>query len=368
MAVWPVIQVTEKLQMIQGHGGNIYQIAKVLGCSPSEILDMSSNVCPLGMPGALKGVLDEKWDEIVSLPEVDSDGLRAGFAASVGLSPNHVIAGNGTTEFIYTIPPALGVKKALIVGPTYSDYADACRAYGIEPLFYLAPETRGFQPDLDEISSMLGHADTVFICNPNNPTGRLMPAKSLIRLIESHPGVRFVIDESYLPFIPDWKTESLIDSEAGNIVVLHSFSKIFAVPGLRLGFLIAGPRIIHAFQPFKQPWSVNRPAQVAGTFLASQKEFVDEVAGFVEKEREAFIGYLQGLDLVAPFSSAINFILFRLNGTLKANDLFSLMCDHRILIRNCSNFPGLSDRFIRIALKSPAANRTCAELIRSVLY
>lgn len=353
--------------MIQGHGGNIYEVAKAIGCSPGEILDMSSNVSPLGMPPGLKAMLEKKWEEVISLPEVDSQDLSARFAASMGLSVNQVLAGNGTTEFIYTIPLALEVKNPLIVGPTYSDYADSCRAYGVESMFYMAREENDFQPNLNDISSSLAHVDTVFICNPNNPTGQFIPAESLVMLIEAHPGVRFVVDESYLPFVPNWETQSMKNAEAGNVIVLHSFSKIFAIPGLRLGFLIAEPDVIKSFKPYRQPWSVNRLAQLAGSFLVRQRAFVEEVAQFVRKEREVFLANLQGLDAVVPFPSAVHFILFRLKGDLRANDLFTLMCEHKILIRDCSNFHGLSDRFIRIALKTTEANKACSGVLRALL-
>lgn len=349
--------------MIHGHGGNIYEIAKALGCSPWEILDMSSNVSPLGMPQGLKVALEKRWGEITSLPEVDSKSLRVSFAASMGLQANQVLAGNGTTEFIYAIPPALKVKQVLIVGPTYSDYADACRAFGIEPIFCPAREENEFEPIIDEIQSKLAGVDIAFICNPNNPTGRLIPGKHLKSMLSAYPKVCFVIDESYLPFVPDWEAESLIGAAADNVVVLHSFSKIFGIPGLRLGFLAASPEIIKAFEPFKRPWNVNRPAQAAGSFLTSQKSFVKETADFVQKERSAFLGYLKGVDTLRPFPSSVHFILFKLNGGLNASELCSRMAEHKILIRDCSNFYSLSNRFFRIALKTSEANKACARIL-----
>lgn len=353
--------------MIQGHGGNIYEVAKALGCSPWEILDMSSNVCPLGTVCGLEAILRQRSREIISLPEVDSQSLRACFAASFGLEKKHVLCGNGTTEFIYTLPLALKVKKALIVGPTYSDYADACRALGIEPIFCLAREENSFEPILDEIQSKLARVDTVFICNPNNPTGQLISAEHLKSMLSAYPKVRFIVDESYLPFIPNWETESLIAVRADNIVVLHSFSKIFGVPGLRLGFLVASSELIQAFEHFRHPWNVNQLAQVAGIFLVSQKLFAKEVADFVQKERDTFLAYLKGFDTLCPFPSDVHFILFKLNGTLRAPELFRRMAERRILIRDCSNFHGLSDRFFRIGLKTSEVNKRCADIFKEVL-
>lgn len=353
--------------MIQGHGGDIYHAAKVLGCIASEIVDMSSNVGPLGLPPGLGHVLETRWEEVLALPEVDSRSLGSAFAASTGLRSEQVLAGNGTTEFIFTVPAALGTKKALIVGPTYADYADVCRAYGIDPLFWLAVEEAGFQPDLRAVSSMLAGVDTVFVCNPNNPTGSLVPAPLLQSLIQAHPTVRFVVDESYLPFVPDWEALSLAGMEAENVIVLQSFSKIFAIPGLRLGFVIAAPEIVRAFLRFKQPWSVNRLSQIAGVFLLSQKAFVQKTSRFVQTERDGFLGQIKGLETLSPFPSVTHFVLFRLNGVIGAGELKDRLAEHKILIRDCSNFQGLSDRFVRIALKAPEANRRCAEALTDIL-
>jgi threonine-phosphate decarboxylase len=353
--------------MIEGHGGNIYEMARTLGCSPWDMVDMSSNVNPLGLPPRLQATLEKHWHEIISLPEVDSQSLQTAFAEATGVTANQVLAGNGTTAFIYTIPLALKIKKALVVGPTYADYGDACRAHGVEPTFSLALEDDRFEPDFEAIWSKLRDVDTVFICNPNNPTGRLLPAEGLKDLIHAHPGVRFVVDESYLPFVPDWKTESLAGSGLGNVIVLQSFSKIFAIPGLRLGFLIAAQEMVRAFQPFGQPWSVNRLAQLAGSFLVSQQDFFEETVLFVENQKKAFLDDIEGVHDLCPFPSAVHFFLFRLEGTLNACDLCRHMARRRILIRDCSNLHGLSDRFIRIALKTSKANRRCVEALKEVL-
>ena len=353
--------------MIEGHGGNIYEMAKTLGCSPWDMTDMSSNVNPLGMPPRLKTTLEKHWNEIISLPEVDNQGLQAAFAEATGVSPNQVLAGNGTTAFIYAIPMALKIKKALIVGPTYADYADACRAYGAEATFSLAAENKGFEPELDEISLKLNDVDTVFICNPNNPTGRLLPADGLKGLIGAHRGVRFVVDESYLPFVSHWKTESLAGSGLGNAIVLQSFSKIFAIPGLRLGFVIAAPEVVQAFRTFSQPWSVNRLAQLAGSFLVSQKDFYEKTIHFIETEKKAFLGGIDAVHGLCSFPSAVHFFLFKLEGPFKARELCRQMVRRRILIRDCSNFHGLSDSYIRIALKTSRANKQCVEVLKEVL-
>ncbi|UCF95045.1 MAG: aminotransferase class I/II-fold pyridoxal phosphate-dependent enzyme, partial [Desulfobacterales bacterium] len=141
--------------MLSGHGGNIYGLARQLGCAPADIIDMSSNLNPLGPLPGLLDFLREHITAITALPEVNAQTLTAQFAAAHGVAPACVLAGNGTTQFIYAIPRALGSRKALILGPTYADYADACRMHNLHHRFALAEESRDFRPDTPQIRKSL---------------------------------------------------------------------------------------------------------------------------------------------------------------------------------------------------------------------
>ena len=165
--------------MIQGHGGNRQKLADQLGCSSDEIIDMSSNLNPLGPPDYVHTILREKTEAIHSLPEPDASSMAKGFARYHDIDPACVLPGNGTTFFIYTLPLALGAKKALILGPTYSDYQDACIAAGTDFDVLTAEPEKGFQPDLEKVTAMAAGTDLVFICNPNNPTGALLAKEPL---------------------------------------------------------------------------------------------------------------------------------------------------------------------------------------------
>ena len=224
--------------MIQGHGGNKQQLADRIGCRVEDIIDMSSNLNPLGPPKRIHAFIRENIHLIHALPEPDAAGMSKGFADYHGIDPGCVIAGNGTTFFIYTLPLALGAKKALILGPAYADYEDACAALNVKASHCLTLAENNFVPDLDQLSDKAGQADLVFICNPNNPTGALIAKQDLETLIRRHTNTCFVVDESYLPFVPGAEDFSLItQTHLPNLVVLSSMSKIFRIPGLRTGFL-----------------------------------------------------------------------------------------------------------------------------------
>jgi len=208
--------------MIGGHGGNIYELARGLGCDPAEIIDLSSNVNPLGPPAGLCDDLVRQIETVSALPEVDNQGIIRCYAEHLGIPADRLIAGNGTTQFIYSIPAVLKVNRALIVGPTYSDYADACRLHGVSPEFFLCRESDDFRPDLVGLAEAAAGADTVFICNPNNPTGAFIPADELKLLCRRRPQVRFILDESYLAFVADGECQSMVRSGIDNLFILLS--------------------------------------------------------------------------------------------------------------------------------------------------
>lgn len=255
--------------MIRGHGGNIYNLAQNIGCSPNDIIDMSNNTNPLGLAPGLLDYLKENLAVINNHPEVDSKTLLKAFANQNRIKEDRVLTGNGTTQFIYTLPLALEIKKALIVGPTYADYGDACQMHGVDYEYMMTRETDLFQPNITDIIACFGDVDTVFICNPNNPTGSLMTRRDLLKLCENYSEIRFLIDESYLPFTDRYDETTMVQTDLSNVMVLHSFSKSFRIPSLRLGFLIASPEIIEQFKVFYQPWCVNSIAQIAELFYWS---------------------------------------------------------------------------------------------------
>ncbi|MBW1716402.1 MAG: pyridoxal phosphate-dependent class II aminotransferase [Deltaproteobacteria bacterium] len=356
--------------MIRGHGGNIYDLARNIGCTPTDITDMSNNTNPLGPIPELLEHLKENMSAVAVHPEVDAKRLVELFASHYRIGADRAIAGNGTTQFIFASPLALETKKSLIVGPTYADYSDACQMYKIDCEYVMAKESKLFQPDVEDIRGCLKDMDTVFICNPNNPTGNLIPRGDLVDLCETYPKTRFLIDESYLPFTKNYHETTMIQAGLSNLVVLQSFSKVFRIPGLRLGFLIASPKIIGQFRYFYQPWSVNSLAQVAGIFLLEHvlvdDTFIKETQAFIASEKRLLAGRLKAVSSLTLFPSMASFMLIKIKEHLNAAQLCSIMAQNRVLLRNCSNFKGLSDRFVRIALKSPEINARVADTFREI--
>ena len=356
--------------MIQGHGGNVAALAAQFGCRPEAIVDMSSNINPLGSLPGLIDHLRERMECISRLPEVDAAGAVRALADLLDIDPDRVLAGSGTTQFIYAACAALAATHPLILGPTYADYADGCRVHALEPDFCLADPTADFQPDLGRLHAAIPGHDLVFVCNPNNPTGRMLARADLEALCRAHPATVFLVDESYLPFAPDGDTETLTRCRLDNLVVLWSVSKIFGMPGLRAGFLVAEPNCLERFRRLMQPWSVNSLAQEAVLFLGARREaaraFIADTRACLGREGERFRARLAGCGLTL-YPSVTSYLLLRLPDGLTATTVCRRLAEQRFLIRNCANFHGLDEQFIRIALKDPASNAAVADHLRAAV-
>jgi len=348
------------------HGGNIVATARELGCSVNDLVDMSSNLTPLGTAPGVQEALVATFEQIAYLPETASSTLVDSFARRYGLQPAMVLAGNGTTEFIFALPRLFNHCRGLIVTPTYSDYRLACQWAGLNALDLPLDPAHGFAFDFDKLKENIQADDFVFICNPNNPTGGMISSEELYNFIKDHPDTFFLVDESYLPFVPE---KSILDFPVlDNLFLLSSFSKIYGIPGLRLGFLVSSEKNIKLLQGQSKPWGVNRPAQIAGEYLIDHADdYVAEVRDFVARERPGFTTRLASLPGIEVVPGVANFILCHLQGNFNAEDLRLKMLSQRIMIRNCASFAGLDNRYFRLSLKDRSTNDYCLRELTAVL-
>ncbi len=354
--------------MLRGHGGEIYTLAKRLGVSPEEIADHSSNVSPLPPPVGLYELLIQNLSEIERLSEVDSEGLREALAEKTGLSAENILPSSGTTEWIFAIPRVIQPKRVLIIAPTYADYADASRAVGAKVDYFFTRADENFEPDIEALRQKIPGHEIVFICNPNNPTGVFLNQEILSALVQEFEKTVFVIDESYLDFVGTLK-DSLLSLRPfpKNLVVLRSFSKVYRIPGLRLGYAVSGNELVQKLWSVYLPWSVNRLAQIAGPWLLQQDQHLEAVRATVRTERARIIPQIKALPGIHCFEGRVHFFLLHLKN-LEAHHVWErLLRDHLILTRDASNFIGLDSHYLRIALRSFEENDRLIEALSEVL-
>jgi len=324
--------------MFQGHGDDGY-----LHDQPITA-DFSTNVFYGGTPPGLKEHLFAQWDKVERYPEVLAESLSRKVAAHHQYSDDHVLVTNGSTESIYLIAQAFKKRSTAIAVPAFAEYEDACRMHEHDLQFIAWNEIE---------QGKIPKTDLVFICNPNNPTGAVI--KNLPNLIESNPNVLFVVDEAFIEFT------FAISSVAGfvvvypNLIVMRSMTKAYAVPGLRLGYVLAQPGLLSLIEAAKLPWTVNVMALEAGHFIFDNFDQLQLPLRQLLEDKEKFIARLKSLPLfIHP--SHTHFFLAELSDG-KAGELKDhLLKNFNILIRNAGNFRGLNDKYIRIATLAPAKN------------
>ncbi len=349
------------------HGGNIYEAARKYCLREEEILDFSSNINPLGISNKVFRALKDNLKDVVKYPDSDSAKLREAIGKYHSINPENIIVGNGATELIHYIPRMLISKKVLIPVPTFSEYEAASIASGAKVKYLRLKEDSGFGLDEKALNKALNSVDMFFLCNPNNPTGQLLPKKSVIKIADSAEkrGVVIVLDEVFIDYN---EKESLISDavKIKNLIVLRAFTKFFAMPGLRLGYLAANSLLIKRLNERRPPWPVNSLAQAAGIISLSDKAYIKDGISYVKKESGFLLKELSKIDGLLPFPSSTNFILVKIkNDGINVKKLYNILAKKGILIRDCSNF-ALSERFFRIAVKKRDKNKRLLNELRNI--
>ncbi len=353
--------------MFKGHGGNWQKLlSDQNGLDSGKYLDFSSNVSPLGPPPALWQILKTRLDSLKHLPEVEAFPLKQAISEYFSLSPEHVLVGAGTSDFIYILPWAFSPRAIYINYPTYSDYEQAANISGID--------IKSFQELTDRLADSSGNTltsnvlfnDMVFLCNPNNPTGEFIPPEDLLYLINRSQDILWIVDESYAPFVgPDSQTSLLSCEMPCNLLVLRSFSKIYGVPGLRLGALLGHPSNIDRVEMFLRPWAVGTLSIEAGVELLTHDFYVETVRKFCIAQRDVLVEALSQHPYLQPKPADTHFFLVDVLAPWTSRMLFERLLRHGVLIRECSNFKGLKDNVIRISPGTKEANLRLIELLFS---
>ncbi|MEW5768178.1 MAG: threonine-phosphate decarboxylase CobD [bacterium] len=358
------------------HGGNIEAAVREFALSGSEIIDFSANINPLGYPPQLPEIIKSNIGRIIHYPDPKALALREKLGERFSLDPRTILVGNGSTELIYLMPRALKPKSAGLIVPTYSDYERALRQVETAIAFIGTKEEDDFTLNTLEFAP---GTEMVFLGNPNNPTGTLLEKDFLLEVIHCNPGTIFVVDEAFIDFLPRPEEYSLIKEavELANLVVLRSMTKFFALPGLRLGYLVSSSKIVESLEKYQEPWTINTLAQAAGEHIIFEDEYIRRSRDFISTEKDFFYQALAQIGPFYPFKPSVNFILVRMaegrwwNKKSKiqgADQLRKVLIKEGFLIRDCSSFRGLDRRFFRLAVRTRQENRGIVSALRRIAH
>jgi threonine-phosphate decarboxylase len=350
------------------HGGNIAFYSRKYGIPEKDILDFSASVNPLGPPASALKALKGSSAEIERYPDPDATELCLAIGLAHGIPADNILVGNGSTELIYLLPRALRPKKALVLAPSFSDYARACTLAGCRLAQFALWERDGFLPDTNRLAKAIAKADIAFICNPNNPTGALIERPEMLKLVRAakKAGTRLVIDEAFIEYAPG--ASVLPEAIKAGAVVLRNFTKFYGMPGLRVGWLAADKKTVAALDAAKEPWSVGGPAMKAAGAALADDGYREKSLSLMEREKVFLLTDLKGMPGIKPFAPSVNFILARIeDGRPGADALAERLASRGILIRSCSNFSGMDGSFVRFSVRTRSQNRKLVQALREEL-
>lgn len=328
--------------MLFGHGDDITTYSKPI------VGNFSSNVWFDGYTYKVQEVLTAAIGKVNNYPEPDARSLREDIAARHGLSYSNIVVTNGAIEAIYLIAQSWSGSRSTIAVPTFSEYEDACTMHRHQPLFIHEDELTA-----DTISQ----ADLVWICNPNNPTGKVRNRNQLLAIIQKHPNVLFVIDQSYGNF---YAQELLLPADVlalKNLIVICSLTKCYSIPGLRVGYAMAAAENIEKMLQSKIPWSVNTLAVEVGKYFCNNAESYKLPLGRWIQLKETLCRQLSSITYVEVMPSATPYFLMKLHKGTSSDLKKYLAEEHGLLIRDASNFRGLDNSYVRIAPQDEATNQ-----------
>jgi threonine-phosphate decarboxylase len=344
------------------HGGNVYKVAREQRIPVDRIMDFSASINPLGPPAVGLCAIRAALKQIVHYPDPDCWKLRQALARQCGVDPDMILVGNGSTELIHLLPRALAIKAALIMGPTFEEYARALTNAGSSVQYIHARREERFRPPLKEVlrqlSATRSRFDAVWLCNPNNPTGQVMnrrAVRELAEVVDRQQGW-LIVDEAFIDYCPTQSVVSML-SPHPRVMVLRSLTKFYAMPGLRIGYLVGASKVLDRLRDRQPPWSVNSLVQEVSRAMLHDHAYAARSRTFMKSERLRFVRGLRSLSGLRVYSSAANFVLIELPASTCASEVTDRLACERLLVRDCSTLPGLTTQMIRVAIRTAKENR-----------
>jgi threonine-phosphate decarboxylase len=329
----------------------------------SRFIDFSSNVNPLGFPSSITKIINKNRSLLSVYPDPDSLKLRDDLQKYTGVQKNQIVVGNGATELIYNFCKVFLRKDSnvLISIPTFGEYEAASRLSGAQITFF---KTMNLNKNISELQDLVTKTNCIFVCNPNNPTGILLSKNNLLKILESayNKSALMFLDECFIELVPN-SNESLVRylKEFNNLFILRSLTKSFGLAGLRIGYGLGNKKIIDVLQRTKIPWNVNGLAQIAASEALSNISHLRKTRKLIKKELKFLKDYISKINGFTCYDSSTNFILIK--SGMNSKKIQEKLIEKKILIRDCSNFRGLNNKFIRVAVRTHKEN---VKLVRAL--
>ncbi|TVU54941.1 MAG: threonine-phosphate decarboxylase [Arthrospira sp. PLM2.Bin9] len=349
------------------HGGNLMWAASIADCPPSEILDFSASINPLGPPLTAIAALASHQGEIKTYPQPDYMDLRQALSRFHGDVPvEWILPGNGAAELLTWAGRELAQGSATyLLTPAFGDYRRSLNAFNARVIEFPISLEGGDNLQFDGLGELDDRAG-LLLNTPHNPTGILLRPELILPLLERFALV--VVDEAFMDFLPPSAQTSLIPMVADfpNLVIVRSLTKFYSLPGLRLGYAIAHPDRLNLWRQWRDPWSVNNLAVAAGIAVLGDRAFEEKTHHWLSINRPKLYQELGNIAGLYPYPGVANFLLVRSQCSVTQLQT-KLLTDYRILIRDCLSFPELGDNYFRVAVRTEAENQYLITALKNIL-
>ncbi|MCR5773972.1 MAG: aminotransferase class I/II-fold pyridoxal phosphate-dependent enzyme [Lachnospiraceae bacterium] len=336
------------------HGSDVEKVAGLYGIDPERLILFSANVSPMGVSGKYTEGIKDRLDCVERYPDRDYTALREAIAGYCSVSPEAITVGGGSSELIGAVIRHKPKPAALIVAPAYAEYERNVLLSGGRTVHHYLKEENGFEFDTDALIERIDESiDILIICNPVNPVSTALTREETERILKKcrEKNVILVMDETYIDFADEGFDASPLTGDYGELFVIRSMSKFFCAPGLRIGYGITSDReLLKEIEGNKDPWSVSSLSNEAAILMLSDRDYIGRAKRYMKDERERVCGKLDGLKEkgIRYYRPRANFVLLKLpEGGPTSHGLFEKAVRNGMLIRDCADFDGLGDRFIR---------------------
>jgi threonine-phosphate decarboxylase len=355
------------------HGGNVWEISEKLKIPLNQVIDFSVPTNPLGPPKKALQSISQHLKTIKNYPDPNHEWLIETLSNYVGLESNNIMVGNGSTELIYLFTEIFVESgyEAVIPIPTFGEYKIATMRVGGRPLFLKCNPAKNFRLNFEKLEKAISKKTRIiFFCNPNSPTGILYEKDDVLRIIRlaAEENVLVFLDEDYVDFLDDNKRYSMAEyvRRYDNLFLLRSLTKFFGLAGLRIGFGISSPDILKTLKKAKMPWSVNSLAMFAAMEAVKDDDFIKKSRLLISRSKRQMQEMLQEIPWLKVYPSETNFFLIEIiEGDLTSSQLKEGLARKGLLIRDCSDFDGLNNRFFRVSVNKPEENKKLIEHLKS---
>lgn len=338
------------------HGANPHHVYSRLGIDlPARVLDFSENVNPAGPPQAVRAMWPNLLAEIGAYPDPAGEPFISAVADFHNVSKSQLFVGNGAAELLALIAERYRGKRAIVVHPTFSEYESTLHAKNVEVIRVVASEKDGFKLPLSEIKQAMVSGAVLYLCTPNNPTGMMPERWELTDLIRygADVGCDLVLDEAFIDFVDEKLSFISAIKENPHVIIVRSMTKMYAIPGIRLGYVVANETVIEGIKGLAPHWNVNGMAARIGAVCLPEESFRQQAIQHSNRQREQLTAFLKSHNCMVT-DSVTNFLTFKVGQGRDANKLYLDLVERGIVLRHSENFRGMDGRWFRIGMKNEA--------------